>query len=52
MTVTDLLQLRALDPPPHVQAGRKVPAVIRESRSHGSTKHLLTTSGAPVLRSP
>ena len=31
MTVTDLLPLRALDPPPHVQAGRKVPAVVRQN---------------------
>ena len=52
MTVTDLLQLRALDPPPHVQAGRKVPAVIRESRSPGSTKRVLTTSGAMAARKP
>ena len=52
MTVTDLLPLRALDPPPHVQAGRKVLAVVRESRSPGSTKRVLTTSGAMAARKP
>ncbi len=52
MTVTDLLQLRALDPPPHAQAGLKVLAVVRESRSAGSTKRVLTTGGAVATRKP
>ena len=48
--MTDKLQLRTLYPPPNAQAGRKVLAVIRESRSPGSTKRVLTTSGAIATR--
>ncbi len=52
MTVTDRLQLRALYPPPNAQAGLKVLAVVRESRSPGSTKCVLTTSRAIAVRKP
>ena len=50
MTVTDLLPLRALYPPPHAQAGLKVPAVVRESKSPVSTKRVLTTNWAVAAR--
>ncbi len=52
MTVTDRLPLRALYPPPNAQAGLKVLAVVRESRSPGSTKRVLTTSQAIAARKP
>ena len=52
MTVIDMLQLRALYPPLNAQAGLKILAVVRESRSHGSMKRVLTTSGAIVTRKP
>ena len=48
----NLLPLRALYPPPHAKAGLKVLAVVRESRSPGSTKRVLTTSGAMAARKP
>ena len=52
MTVTDRLPLRALYPTPHAQTGLKVLAVFREGRSPGSTKRVLTTSGAIAARKP
>ncbi len=52
MTVTDRLPLRALYPPPHAKAGLKVLAVVREGRSPGSMKRVLTTSGAIAARKP
>ena len=39
-------------PPPHAQAGLKVLAVVRESRSPGSTKRVLTTGQAIAARKP
>ena len=50
--MTDELQLRTRYPPPNAQAGRKVLAVIRESRSLGSTKRVRTTSGVIATRKP
>ena len=52
MTVSDMLQLRALHPSAHAQAGLKILAVVRESRSPGSTKRVLTTSGTMAVRKP
>ena len=37
-------------PSPNAQAGRKILAGVSESRSPGSTKRVLTTSGAMAFR--
>ena len=48
----DMLQLRALYPPLNTQAGLKVLAGVRGSRSPGSTKRVLTTSRAIADQKP
>ena len=47
-----MLPLRALYPPLNAQVGLKVLAGVRESRSPGSTKRVLTTSRAMAARKP
>ena len=52
--VPGVFALAVLSAPPatQCQAGLKVLAVVRENRSSGSTKSILTTSGAMATQNP